>query len=152
MTITTPTFPTLLVLPITTEAEAFAFLGALVAAGRVYHLEDDPADISGPDGITFPGRVADMVRKRIGEIYALPVWSGNRCPIAYTMSVEVAKQESDLVDEFALWTMSQGFETGDAMDLLHRDDITAEQRKWLSDFVVRWEAMEEQRSQWGNFK
>jgi len=52
------------------------------------------------------------------------------------------QSEADLVNEFAAWCNTQpGFEEGDAMDHLHRDDLQPYQRKWLSDFVIRWEKM-----------
>lgn len=56
--------------------------------------------------------------------------------------------EDDLMAVFATWTATQpGLENGGgAEDLLFRDDLTTEQREWLSHFMRRWEAMEERRS------
>ena len=38
-----------------------------------------------------------------------------------------------------------GGQIGDAEDLLRRTDLTPEQRRWLTDFVVRWDAMSKAR-------
>lgn len=48
-----------------------------------------------------------------------------------------------LVAKFQRWTIARGMLEGDAMDCLYRDDITKEERLWLSDFVREWDAMEE---------
>lgn len=53
--------------------------------------------------------------------------------------------EDSLCAEFEAWTTPLGFTEGDAFDLLHRDDLSPEQRRWLSNFVGRWEAMENRR-------
>lgn len=49
-----------------------------------------------------------------------------------------------LCDEFQGWTVKQGLpEEGDAMDLLYHPSLTDTQRQWLTDFIMRWDAMEE---------
>ncbi len=51
-----------------------------------------------------------------------------------------------LTDEYVDWAVGEGFtedETGDATEMLMRDDITQEQRRWLNDFIDRWEAAQE---------
>jgi hypothetical protein len=73
------------------ETGAMAFLDALVVAGKSYHLEDSPHDISGPEGITFPGEEADLVSARVGEMYALPLWTRDDCPIGRMMEIEAKK-------------------------------------------------------------
>jgi len=47
-----------------------------------------------------------------------------------------------LSDELNAYCTSQGLEQRCAMELLH-EDITEDQRRWLSDFVHRWEAVED---------
>ena len=47
----------------------------------------------------------------------------------------------DLTHEFQVWTGEQNLpEEGDATELLLCADLTADQRRWLSDFIDRWEA------------
>jgi len=54
--------------------------------------------------------------------------------------------EDDLMSEFEAWMTAQQLSGGDdAHSYLMRDDITPEQRRWLSDFVIRWDAMEARR-------
>lgn len=46
-------------------------------------------------------------------------------------------------DDFRAWTVGAGLLEGDAMDLLHRDDISTEQREHLTKFVQDWERWQE---------
>lgn len=65
-------------------------------------------------------------------------------PTEFQAAIDAAplQTESELVNEFADWCNARpGFEEGDAMDLLHRNDLQPHERKWLSDFVIRWEKM-----------
>lgn len=50
-----------------------------------------------------------------------------------------------LVAEFAAWKAANAMPEGDATDLLACADLTPDQRAWLSDFVARWDEMEETR-------
>lgn len=46
-----------------------------------------------------------------------------------------------LAAEFAEWCADQDMpDVGDALDMLHQD-VTPDQRAWLSDFVTRWDAV-----------
>lgn len=48
-----------------------------------------------------------------------------------------------MVREYETWLKAQGLQLGCAMEaLVGEDDLTDDQRHWLSDYVVRWEAME----------
>lgn len=47
-----------------------------------------------------------------------------------------------LVAEYADWIEGEGLPEGDAMELLMGAELTADQRQWLSAFVVRWDAAE----------
>jgi len=47
--------------------------------------------------------------------------------------------EEVLHDEFQTWCDAQGLPEMSAEELLY-EDITSEQRKYLSDFIHRWEA------------
>ena len=68
--------------PITTHAEALAFLQALVEAGKTYHLEDSAHDMPW----IFPGEQAALVEARVNELYYKPWWS--YCPIAAMNDLE----------------------------------------------------------------
>lgn len=53
--------------------------------------------------------------------------------------------EAALCAEFERYVAEQGLgDRGDAEELLVRTDLTAGQRRWLSEFVLRWDAMLEQ--------
>ena len=48
-----------------------------------------------------------------------------------------------LETEFCAWVASQGLDdNAPAEELLYDESITADQRSWLSDFVLQWEAAE----------
>lgn len=51
-----------------------------------------------------------------------------------------SEAEGALCAEYAEWHAAQGLPEGDAMDMVFLD-LTAEQRAWASDFILRWEAM-----------
>lgn len=51
-----------------------------------------------------------------------------------------ADNEADLCDEYQKWCEAQGLPLYSADELLH-EDITPDQRKWLSDFCLRWEVV-----------
>jgi len=51
-----------------------------------------------------------------------------------------ARDEEVLYEEFQAWCDIQGLPQMSAEELLH-EDITSEQRKYLSDFIHRWEAV-----------
>ncbi len=46
----------------------------------------------------------------------------------------------ELVPLFSKWTALNDLNEGDAEELLFRDDLTKHQRKWLSAFVMLWDA------------
>lgn len=48
-----------------------------------------------------------------------------------------------LENDFAAFAARNGLPPeGDAIELLHRSDLTPEQRRWISDFVGLWETAE----------
>jgi hypothetical protein len=54
------------------------------------------------------------------------------------------ENEASLCAEFQKWTADQKLPPMSADELIH-EDITADQRKYLSAFIIRWEAeMEKQ--------
>lgn len=55
---------------------------------------------------------------------------------------ELELRQSALSAELAIYQHQQGLPRECAMEQLHRE-LTADQRRWLSDFVIRWEALEE---------
>lgn len=47
-----------------------------------------------------------------------------------------------LIDEYAGWCAAQGLLQIDAMEQVLDPAISDDQRRWLSDFILRWEAAE----------
>ena len=46
--------------------------------------------------------------------------------------------------EYEVWLTANGFEdAGSADDLMYAEILTTAQRRWLSDFILRWEAASE---------
>lgn len=76
---------TFLSTPIRTLEDGKRWLETLARSGRMFHLEDDPADIvRWRDGALLPVFSPDEwpdVRQRVAELYALD-W-GSTCPIGY---------------------------------------------------------------------
>ena len=57
-------------------------------------------------------------------------------------SSDTGPTEAELCAEFERYCTEQHLdERSDAIALLHRTDLTSDQRRWLSDFVRRWNAM-----------
>lgn len=54
---------------------------------------------------------------------------------------ELELLQSVLSAELAIYQHEQGLPRECALEQLHRE-LTADQRRWLSDFVIRWEATE----------
>lgn len=47
-----------------------------------------------------------------------------------------------LVDEYQAWNKANGLDLGSADEHLFDENLTADQRGWLKDFVERWEMVE----------
>jgi hypothetical protein len=58
------------------------------------------------------------------------------------MTPEATDALSALIDEYEVWCRAQGLLQIDAMEQVLDPKISDEQRRWLSDFIVRWEAAE----------
>ena len=55
--------------------------------------------------------------------------------------------ESRLVDEYEAYCKAQGLPWWSADELILLNTLTPEQRRWISDFIVRWdECMKETNS------
>lgn len=80
---------------------------------------------------------AAQARADKAEIEPDSLGSGNAAPLSQT--------EAQLTAEYNLWFRSEGLREADAIELLH-EDLTPDQRSWLSDFVLRWEAMQGRRT------
>jgi hypothetical protein len=51
------------------------------------------------------------------------------------------QQERALIDEFEAYCAAQGLISESADDMLRTAKLTHEQRAWLKDFCVRWDAV-----------
>lgn len=49
---------------------------------------------------------------------------------------------AELIDELETWCKAQNLPYIDAAELVLADNLTTKQRRWLSDFNLRWEAAE----------
>ena len=45
-----------------------------------------------------------------------------------------------LVEQYTAWLAKHGFESCSADELLLEETLTEEQRAWVEDFCVRWDA------------
>lgn len=79
--------------PISSVEQGAEFLNALINAGMIYHLEDDPAAIVSTETgePLFTSNEAVLIKQRVKELYALN-WSayGEACPIGYCLQVREA--------------------------------------------------------------
>lgn len=74
--------------PITTLAEAKAWITALSEMDKMFHLEDDPdgtIDIR-TGAATFTPDEVPLVRARVAEIYSFD-WAEHECPLGYHLDV-----------------------------------------------------------------
>lgn len=71
--------------PITTIDEGKRWIRDLIAAGLLFHFEDDPAEIlGGPDWAPlFDPEEAAIVRERVAELYSFD-WADS-CPIGFAL-------------------------------------------------------------------
>lgn len=81
--------------PILNLSQGKAWIEGLCAAGKSFHLEDDPAHITGVDDSTpfFTPAQAAVIRDRVAELYALD-WGELECPIGYLLDVEERRQRN----------------------------------------------------------
>ena len=67
------TIPAFMLNPIRTAADAYAFLYALNAEGRLFHMDDDPATVIDSRGAyLFVGEEIDILRERMRDLRCLP--------------------------------------------------------------------------------
>jgi len=77
--------------PITTIKEARAFIRYLIKKGKCYHFDDDPREVVNFDKQTgktkrvFTDHQADLLDKRIKEIFFFDDWGSYHCPFGYAM-------------------------------------------------------------------
>jgi len=50
---------------------------------------------------------------------------------------------NELIDQYQKWCNEEGLPAMSADELLWEDCVNAEQKKWLTDFIVKWEKAEE---------
>lgn len=70
--------------PIVDRQTAHNFLSALVAEGKMFHLEDDFRDIPFGSGTLFTEEECASLDMRIPELYKLD-WDKYECPIGYVL-------------------------------------------------------------------
>lgn len=88
--------------PVTDLASGKAWLAALVADGRTFHLEDNPADICNAEGQTFHLADVELIRERVAALYALE-WGPDPmhfCPIGYLMHLEEAARPGTFAEGY----------------------------------------------------
>lgn len=78
--------------PITSVEEGKSFLDALVAEGKMFHLEDDFRDIPSGQGNLFTEEECASLDMRIPELYALE-WAEYDCPIGYVLAKETEGED-----------------------------------------------------------
>ena len=113
------------------------------------HLEvDELAKL----GVLTPERASLLKDRLTAEVIAEHVNAGmkiselidmyNELAAVEAASSDESATEAALCSEFERYCAEQGLgERDDAVALLRRQDLTDDQRRWLSDFVRRWEAM-----------
>lgn len=141
----TTNLPARLIPRVNTLAEGMNWIDALVEEGLMFHFEDTPSTIiiGSTDAPLFDEWGATIVGARIAQLYDLKWPEPCGCPIGYALCVpgEWADDEERLVEEFKTFATAHGFAKGDAAELLIRDDLTDFQRRWLSNFSKRWDAV-----------
>lgn len=125
--------------------EAKVFIKALVAAGMLFHFEDSPETIiSGTTGkALFTRAEAKLVRQRVAELYAMD-WPtvGHECPIGYALEIDGGEPVTldRLTEEFTAFLTVHKLPEMAAEELIF-ETLTDYERKWVSMFIRRWEAV-----------
>ncbi len=141
---------TFLAQPIKDRADAELFIATLVDREMLFHFEDSPDDIiMGATGeLLFAESEWEDVRARVREMYALD-WTICECPIGFALLCDDVLGCRDL--ERALITLltdycaEQGLELMSADDMLFCENLTPEQRAWLTDYSATWDRMMDRR-------
>jgi hypothetical protein len=138
--------------PITTLDQAKAWIAALYAADMMFHFEDSPDSIvKGATGeALFTADEAGAVSERVAELYALD-WAlaGHECPIGYALEVMEPEQYAPTLDhlteEYQAHLTVHKLPQVSAEELIF-ENLTDDQRRWVSTFIRRWEAVENMRA------
>lgn len=115
---------------------------SIKAASDAYSLA---RDLSGEGGSTWPDATLKVGRKTYrvsynGCVFCPNTSSGDTGRCVFDRYYEEGAQT--LSDELKAWCKAQSLRWLGADELILRNDLTEEQRRWLSDFILRWEALE----------
>tara|TARA_R110000824_G_scaffold180061_7_gene360474 strand:+ start:4787 stop:5677 length:891 start_codon:yes stop_codon:yes gene_type:complete len=149
--------------PLKTQASAELFIRKLWQSGKGFHLDDDPKDIIDEQGRPiFSAFEARHLRDRQDELFALlddpheaalacqagenwwqlqkeyDSWLEENIPLAQREDRNFELTAENIILHTPEW--EEGFcEKGEKLPFY----VNALQRRWLSDFIERWEALEE---------
>ena len=134
--------------PLRTIEQGKAWIAALQAADMMFHFEDSPETIisMATDAPLFTKADAKLVAMRVAELYAMD-WAtvGHECPIGYALEVmdpeQYAPTLDHLTEEYQAHLTVCKLPQVSAEELLH-ETLTDHQRRWVSTFIRRWEAVE----------
>lgn len=124
------------------QPDAIRFLRALHDAGLDHHFDDGAVDCL--YGNKLVDRLcAEFIDGQIADCYRAWEAAGadlsTDCPIGFMLAL-MENPEAALTGEFEAYCKHEGLTLRCAEEMLH-EDITLEQRRWVSDFVLRWDAM-----------